>query len=274
MRPLLEEGYIYIAQPPLFRVQRGKHFAYAYDEQDLWARSVQVAFGIKASRKDGSELSDKELLAKILALQRFKNYAGVLSRYDSEVSGLIEPLLSGMGMWKRTFARDEELLEFISNPKGGFPEFTFDKEKAELRFKLKGGKTIAVSLGDLRLILNLYSEAAEAFSAEGFKDLTLTLEKEEYRIRKPEDLIWLAKRILSADLSSLVTIQRYKGLGEMNPDQLWETTMNPQTRTLKRVSVEDAEQAERLFSILMGDQVEPRREFIERNALKAANIDI
>jgi DNA gyrase subunit B len=273
----VEEGYIHIAQPPLFRVQKGKQFAYAYDDQGLWARSVQVVHNIRVFRKDGEELSDEDLLTKLLLFQKFRNYAGVLSCYDRALSKLIEPLVAGMGMWKRTFTSNDDLLEFMNaNLKGkkAIPEFTLDQEKDELVFKMKGGKELAISTGDLRLLLNLYSEANDAFSRDGLKDLKVALDKEEHVIRKPDDLVELVKKVFSVDPSALVTIQRYKGLGEMNPDQLWETTMNPETRTLKKVSVEDAEQAERLFSILMGDQVEPRREFIERNALKAANIDI
>ena len=277
MRPLVEEGYIHIAQPPLFRVQKGKQFAYAYDENGLWARGVQVTHGIKVFRKDGTELLDDDLLRFLSVFHRFRHYGEALTRHDESLSKLIDPLVAAMGMWKRSFASNEDLLEFMNtNLKGkkAVPEFSFDQEKDELVFKLRGGKELAVSTGDLRLLLNLYSEANDAFSRDGLKDIKVALDKEEHAIRKPDDLIELLKKVLSVDPSSVVTIQRYKGLGEMNPDQLWETTMNPQTRTLKKVSVEDAEQAERLFSILMGDQVEPRREFIERNALKAANIDI
>ncbi|MEO0180515.1 MAG: DNA topoisomerase (ATP-hydrolyzing) subunit B [candidate division WOR-3 bacterium] len=276
MRPLVEEGYIYIAQPPLFRVQKGKTFAYAYDEEELWARGVQVAHGIKAFRKDGSELPDNELLSKLLIFYRFRKYSDVLVRYDQDLIRLVEPIVAGMGMWKKTFSDTDEMFKFINEIKGNkaIPEFTVNQEKLEVVFKVKSGNEIPVPAEDLRLLLNLYAEASEAHTRDGFKDMRFVLEKEEAVISKPDDLVYLLRRILSYDPASVVTIQRYKGLGEMNPDQLWETTMNPETRTLRRVSVEDAEQAERLFSILMGDQVEPRREFIERNALKAANIDI
>ncbi len=277
MRPLLEAGYIYIAQPPLFRVQKGKLFAYAYDEEGLWARGVQVAHGIKAFYRDGTELSDEELLAKLLVFHRFRNYSGVIARYDRDIASVAEPIIAGMGMWKKTFADTEEMFRFINEelkPSKGVKKFTVDKERNEVEFELKPGHPLSVPAEDLRLILNLYSELSDALTNDGLKDTRFILEKEEQVIHKPDDLVSLLRRILSFDPASVVTIQRYKGLGEMNADQLWETTMDPQTRTLKRVSVEDAEQAERLFSILMGDQVEPRREFIERNALKAVNIDI
>ncbi|MGB9590845.1 MAG: toprim domain-containing protein, partial [Candidatus Hydrothermia bacterium] len=276
MRPLLESGYIYIAQPPLFRVQKGKSFAYAFNEQDLWARGIQVAYGLKAFRKDGSELSDEELLGKLLAFHKFKHYSGVLARYDQNLAKIAEPIIAGMGMWKKTFSDTEEMFRFINEALKGndaILEFSVDQEKNEVRFKIKSDKELAISAEDLRLILNLYSEATEALSGEGLKNTRFILEKDEIIIRRPDDLVSLLRRMLSSDPTSLVTIQRYKGLGEMNADQLWETTMDPETRTLKRVSVEDAEQAERLFSILMGDQVEPRREFIQHNALKAVNID-
>ncbi len=277
MRPLLEAGYIHIAQPPLFRVQKGKSFAYAYDEESLWARGVQVAHGIKAFRKDGSELPDEELLDKLLLFHRFRHYSGVLARYDQDIARLVEPIVAGMGMWKKTFGDTEEMFRFINEelkPAKGIKSFTVDKEKNEITLEPKPGQKLSVPAEDLRLILNLHSELSEAQTKDGLTGIRFVLEKDELVIRKPDDLISLLRKILSFDPASVVTIQRYKGLGEMNADQLWETTMDPETRTLKRVSVEDAEQAERLFSILMGDQVEPRREFIERNALKAINIDI
>ena len=276
MRPLLEEGYIYIAQPPLFRVQKGKSFAYAYDDQELWSRSVQLLHNIRAFRRDGAELSDDDLLRFLSVFHRFRHFGEVLARYDRSLSTLIDPLLATMGMWKKTFHDNDELFEFLNTHIKGnkaIPEFTVNQDKYEIIFKLKGDD-LPIPANDLRLLLNLYSEVQMAFSAEKVEGIKVALDKDEHIIRKPEDLLEILKRFFSADPLALVTIQRYKGLGEMNADQLWETTMDPETRTLKRVSVEDAEQAERLFSILMGDQVEPRREFIERNALKAVNIDI
>jgi DNA gyrase subunit B len=278
MPDLIEKGYLYVAQPPLYRVLDRKSELFIKDEREFndfilkrVSESERVVFD------DGKELSGARLISMLNRLVKFFEKLERLSRRGVNPRFIQFLVLSGVnqkGQFKDSefmgnlFAKLEEngfgVSDIRVGEEEGFYEFTVtEKKNGGHRFDMDWE---LLSSPELREVLKLGADFCELkkgayrAGAEGEKD----------RIEDPEQLL----NDLMEKAKKGISIQRYKGLGEMNPDQLWTTTMDPDKRNLLRVTVEDAVEADKLFTILMGDMVEPRREFIQNNALEVTELDI
>ncbi len=279
---VVEKGYLYIAQPPLYKIKKGQKDRYLKNEADLSEHLITSGLeGIQV--KSGSEtIPTSQVIAALKAASRF-------SRGIDRVARRLHPeILRGLvvaGVNAATLESKEKLEEVIKNIskslEGRNISFSFSIEKdpehnawfAVVENTVNGSKRsspINVAVLDSPEYEEL-GKHYQAMQTIGKGPFTVGFEgKEETLIDHCEAL---SDKVLEFAKSGLM-IQRYKGLGEMNPEQLWETTMDPTRRTLLKVSVDDAVEADRIFSVLMGDQVEPRRQFIEENALRVRNLDI
>ena len=264
MPQLVEQGYVYIAQPPLFKVKRGKKEEYIKDEGSMVRYLMrQATADMKVTSGNGKTVTEGPQLARNLErMVEFKRYCEKATRRLRGDSHLLATLLVAFGGKKGVLA------------KGGYKtELTDDEEHGLWEIDTTTNSGVAVTID-----WNFASYVEFQKAIELFMKLEDRLtppfiagengQSEEIATR--EDLL---ERVLAAAKKDL-TIQRYKGLGEMNPEQLWETTMNPETRTLLQVRIDDAVETDEIFTVLMGDQVEPRRKFIEDNALDVRNLDI
>jgi len=299
---LIERGYIYIAQPPLFRAKRGKAEHYIKDERELENWLIHRAVESRAVRQqDGAELSGPALERVLHRLIAFKKYLQVIERRGYQfdvVKGLmdrdakdkvffgdaeaLQSLAGELGTPARvvTVQPDEEHNIFalrVDDRSNGYPRhYTLD-----LDF-VSGGeyRTLASSYRDIRgvkLPVVVVTRGAAPAVEPDDKDAAEAPETPAARNRDADvtldTLDDLVEFFITAGKRG-VAINRYKGLGEMNPEQLWSTTMKPEVRTLLQVRAEDHTEADLMFTTLMGDQVEPRRKFIEDNALDVKNLDI
>ncbi len=286
MRELIERGHIYIAQPPLYKVKRGKQENYVKDDAELAGYLLQSA------------LNDAELHVGADAPALSATALEHLARKFLAVADTIKRL-------SRRF--DQHVLERLI----GMPPVTFDKlddaswlsdwmaqlqsalnaDNSEVRYELSLQSASERGSFALRVLRHHHGVSSdrsiprEFFKSVEYQSLTdlgaqlnglidpgAWVQRGERR--QPIGSFGAAVQWLLDEAKRGQHIQRYKGLGEMNPTQLWETTMDPESRRLMQVKIEDAVAAHEVFTTLMGDQVEPRREFIERNALAAANIDV
>ncbi len=288
MPELIERGHVYIAQPPLYKVKKGSHEQYVKDDQELNSYLLQLAV-------DGAKLYVNKAAPPIMgaSLENLLNQFSAVwvgmsrlaRRYRIEIleSLLYLPRLSVDKLSDRAYVENwaallqnyldthmsSEMLRFVVTVKQldgrniFVPEITVYVQGVPESFTLQPTfftSTEYKHMADLAdKIANLLDKDAYIERGNNKKDISSFTEV----------FSWLM-----VEAKKGFSIQRYKGLGEMNPDQLWETTMNPDTRRLVRVNIEDAVRANEMFDILMGDSVEPRKEFIQRNALEALNLDI
>ena len=274
MAQIIENGYLYIAQPPLFKVKKGKSERYIQNEGKLEDMLFELAADEMEIPINGKSLTGKTLIPYLRKLSKFEKLLGWFERRKHDTT-LMKTLL-GLDI-NKDILKDEKTIQSIVNKfKSEFPdvsgEIEFDEEHQAYRVELKRG----------RLSLRIDDEFLASPDCKELCSLYATLKelgKPPYKIKTKEEIQEFdsSKELYNHILSIAkkgINIQRYKGLGEMNPGQLWETTMNPEKRTLLQVSVEDSVKADEIFTILMGDQVEPRKEFIEQHALEVRNLDI
>ncbi|GGP23786.1 DNA topoisomerase (ATP-hydrolyzing) subunit B [Silvimonas iriomotensis] len=275
---LVERGYIYIAQPPLYRAARGKSEAYLKDDQELDQYLLKLAI-------NGAEIIPGDGLPAIAQeqLETLSRQYLVTSAVIARCSRFIDPLIlnallySGpMDLSSHATAEDsaERLTRQLNHPAFIIKATQVEEAGSVLKIERHLHGVVTVQYIDEDFVLSgdyaQLKKTGELLSGLITTGAKVRRGDNEVGITNfKEGLDWLLN-----DVRRNVTIQRYKGLGEMNPEQLWETTMDITVRRLLKVSVEDAIAADEVFTTLMGDQVEPRRHFIEQNALVARNIDI
>jgi len=294
MPELIERGHVYIAQPPLYKIKKGKQEVYVKDDAELNTHLLNAALDnaklhVNAEAPPLSaqalELLAKEYVAAESIIKRISR------RYDENVLRALSSLpeidselfenLDGLEKWAESLS---DILpktngDRLTNGNGGDYTAAFergDKDGEGVRIAVQKvqhgiGATRYIpreffDTNEYRHIMELAGKLREligdgAFIERGDKRAPIS--------SFDEAIDWLMNEARKGQ-----SIQRYKGLGEMNPDQLWDTTVNPETRRLMQVRVEDAVKADEIFTTLMGDQVEPRREFIEQNALTVSNLDV
>ncbi len=279
MTELVERGHIYIAQPPLYKVKQGKDERYLKDQQELDQYLLQSALkGAELTTKTGAEVITGAPLAEI-AKQMVLTEAvirRIAALYDESVLRAMQDLGEMSLSTKETTEIAAAKLRPILGAIGSDVIVGFDKEAGAHRLEINkyvhGNLQCCVidaeflGSGDYRQISKM-SVMLQGLLGEGA--LIQRGEKEQTITTFKQALDWLLE-----EAKHNLNIQRYKGLGEMNPSQLWETTMDPTVRRLLKVQIDDAIAADEIFTTLMGDQVEPRRAFIESNALGVGNLDI
>ena len=287
MPELIERGHVYIAQPPLYKLARGKQSRYLKDEAALAEYLTQSALEEAAiySNAEAPPLAGAALAELVSAYQGVASDIDRLARvYPRDV---LWPMMSvsqldadALADESRVMAFASELSEHLLSLKDKSVQYeVFVRQDPERGYYYPLVRRTAHSVAsDTALGRGFFSSseylAMRALGAQ-LNDLIETdgfFQRGEKRLETQDfatGLDWLL-----AEARKGFSIQRYKGLGEMNPDQLWETTMDPEARRMLRVTIEDAFLADKMFSTLMGDDVEPRREFIEQNALAVANLDI
>jgi len=288
MPELIERGHIYIAQPPLYKVKQGKNEQYIKDDVALNAYLLNLALqGASVSLADGSLIDNERLIKLSSDYQTIQSIVDRLSRTMDE--GSLRAIANGVRLNLDTEAEAAKSAEGLSNyfsnshERSAKPQIIVQKDERTERYRLLLSRKVhgntKLSLIDSDFVHGAdYDSLAKASAAltnvlgsgatvkRGDPDKTV---KEAHVKDFREAMEWLL-----SEAERGVSRQRYKGLGEMNPGQLWETTMDTNTRTLLRVQIEDAIAADQVFTTLMGDEVEPRRAFIESNALIARNIDV
>jgi DNA gyrase subunit B len=275
MRAIIERGYLYIARPPLYKIKKNKVERYVHNEEEF--EDFILDLGLEDITIEKVALTRyKEIFRNLFYLMK------LITKYEKK--GYSEKIILTLSMNDELVPERLSDREFVNNldrnleTNGCFNgykshEIIFNEEyeRYNILFTSNTGNTLVINtdflstpefkevrrlsrfikeMGGFPLLINVEGQFVE------FDSLTNLIQYIEMRGKKG------------------LTIQRYKGLGEMNPEQLWETTVDPERRVLYRVTIEDAEEADTLFSLLMGDVVAPRREFIEENALYAKNIDI
>ena len=287
MAALVERGHIYIAQPPLYKVRRGKQEHYVKDERELTDYLLQLSLS-GASLLPSSETPVIGPEALETLIRQYLDTMEMIEHLGRRSDPVILRAMAGLAPLDEDSLRDSEAMSrwfdsLSEQINQGLPTGT--EYKVRVQAGPDGGFQEAVVTKRMHGILYPYTFPAQFFLAreyESIRKLAAALYEllgEGAEIRRGErsasiETFGEAVHWLMEEGRRGLSVQRYKGLGEMNPDQLWETTMDPETRRLLQVRIEDVVGADDIFTTLMGDHVEPRREFIEKNALQVSNLDV
>jgi DNA gyrase subunit B len=279
MAPLVEGGYLYIAQPPLYRLTRGNEKTYLKDDGEFKKYLLQRGIEKKRLRLgrqrtlEGAPLG--QALEKVIAFQEY------LNRFEKRgLARKVVRLLLDHGVVSKESLRQEEgmqaVLQALSATKNLTARLEFDEEHTcwALLVTTHGREAVEIRL-DWELLGSSDFQSLVRLDQQDMADFKAPPHRLESKDKTWDfvDLDQLLTFVMEEGQKG-ITIQRFKGLGEMNPEQLWETTMDPETRTLLKVNIADAGEADYIFNVLMGDKVEPRREFIQNNVLELNELDI
>ncbi len=271
MPALIEAGHLYIAQPPLYRVKIGKQQFYVKDdkefEQLLLKRIKETCTLVDA---EGKRYKGDELVELLKNIKHFEeSYRAVIRRKGEDI---INALLK-IKVREEDLRDKEKVKEIVNKLSEDLKDYKVEAKYDELEDAYE--LLFTDEQVDRRVIIDadFLSSLSYKQMIEGFNlklPVTLEMGSKKKIINRLDEIYNDAMEMVKENME----VQRYKGLGEMNPEQLWETTMNPETRRLIRVTLEDAAETDRIFSVLMGEAVEPRREFIETYAKEVRNLDV
>ncbi|MCE5283544.1 MAG: DNA topoisomerase (ATP-hydrolyzing) subunit B [Deltaproteobacteria bacterium] len=291
MKEVIERGYLYIAQPPLFKISDRKQEIYIHNEETMKNHILDNGVNrIRLTTGNGNPqtFTGTRLLAIIRKAMRIET---ILDRFEREGMNrdLIRILAGDPALAEEDFRTEESLTKVASRTAVAVGEriegYTTEMDQEHGRWKMvfrvrRNGHTQTTCIDRDILKLPKFLELKSLLTQVavlGEPPYRISLEEGEETAAKAfetaDSMVALIDKVIGAGKKGF-TVQRYKGLGEMNPEQLWETTMNPEKRTLLQVHIEDAVAADEIFTTLMGDQVEPRRDFIYKNALYASNLDV
>ena len=287
MPELVERGHVYIAQPPLYKLKRGKRERYVRDDSELDALLMEIALDGATINPGGT----KNAITGSRLEKAAKEYVTLLGIYKRLARRILPDVLDVLKMMPLLEAETLEsgdatrewfeiLQTRLTAGTNGHGHGDYDirvEERAEDGFRARL-RAVVHGVESERDLGSEFFRSAEyrnfvMLSQQLYEPLDEGAMVERSEKSQPVSTIAEALDWLLTEAKRGLNVQRYKGLGEMNPDQLWETTMDPEVRRLRQVRIEDAVAADALFTTLMGDQVEPRREFIEKNALSVANLD-
>ena len=285
MPELVERGHIYIAQPPLYKVKKGKQERYVKDDDELNAYLLQQA--LTGARlyvaQDSPAISDTALEDIARGYLIAKN---IIQRLARRIDiNILEQIINIQGLTAEQFNNNEQLQQYGDKLLKLLDKFKLSGiyYRTEITYDEDNQPQLTL-IKQMHGLDHHYVLGQHFFSSTDYQHLSALGNKLDSLLTETAYIERGEKQMLVSNFDQVMNwlfsearkgqnIQRYKGLGEMNPDQLWETTMNPETRRMLQVRIEDAVAADEVFTTLMGDQVEPRREFIEANALTATNID-
>ena len=304
MKPLIEAGYVYIAKPPLFKVSKGKKFNRYIDTEDQLNRLL-IELGmedLKATDVNGRELPLDEVKQLIALYNRAASVANGLRREGIEVENYFDAIredgscpisfvtireadgttfstfcYSAEEQAQITSAAEERLRKVLPDPEQAATEAEAAERRAEVRRRID---TVSIFEANecTRLIADVKAAGLTPAQIFGGKETLYQVSFSGSEKSSGQPVNSLAELFTAIRKSGQngggLRIQRYKGLGEMNATQLWETTMDPETRSMIKVTLEDAIQADQIFNLLMGDLVDPRREYIEKHAANVKDLDI
>jgi DNA gyrase subunit B len=287
MKVLVERGHIYIAQPPLYKVKKGKQERYVKDDKELNGYLLQLAIEGASLHLDDNSPAISDLALENLSRQ----YITILAVFERlaqhipvealeeliDLPRVTEQILldeKAIGDWGNMLAerlneKSDTSLSYSVSVKGDEDSNQFGLTINKRMHGISTSRDLSNSFFnsvDYQSIAEFVEQVADMFTSES---VVSRGERRQVVQKFSEVYVWLMREARKG-----LNIQRYKGLGEMNPGQLWETTMDPDNRRLLQVRIEDGIAADEVFTTLMGDQVEPRRDFIETNALNVANLDV
>ncbi len=294
MPELIERGHVYIAQPPLYKIKRGKQEVYVKDDAELNGYLLNAALDnaelhVNTAAPALSGVALESLAREHISVETI--IARLARRYDEtvlramstlpEVTSELSEDLDGLEAWALKLSAALPKARGDRAQKGNSGTYSAELDRGD-----EDGEGVRIGItrvqhgigatrylpreffgtNEYKLIMALAAKLSELIGEGAFVKRG---ERQSAVENFPDAVEWLMSEARRGQ-----SIQRYKGLGEMNPDQLWDTTVNPETRRLMQVKIDDAVKADEIFTTLMGDQVEPRREFIEKNALTVANLDV
>ena len=276
MPEIIENGYLYIAQPPLYKIKKGREEHYLRDDKEM--SETLIRMGSKKLKLNGTirELVEDELFGTVMDIKKYRDLFDRMSS-NLQLYRLIQLMVQHEV--ELEYAGAEHILEKLQPLVQQIPEFFIerDSETGKIKILLKDeelefswNQLENLSLNEYVMLLQVHRNLIQILGDQG----SWHLEEPDKDISHTCKSWYEVQEYVTNYGKNGIYLQRYKGLGEMNPDQLWETTLDPETRTLKQVTIEDLVESDGMFTVLMGDHVEPRRNFIEENALRVKNLDI